>query len=368
MNTTPKVPSSSDPNKERQRLLASLDAPKPPVAMKQRVIRMLAEHSETRDDDDALWEWLVRTYTPREVDRKGRISLDRMKSLPKRYDAQRARAHIQNSLGLYLASPEVQEARRKLAKEEGANYSPRNQKAEKLFVFCDESSKTKDDRYLVVGSVWLQAQDNFDAMRGYLGDWRLQSGAMGHEFHFSKLTQSGLVQCVEFFKHISVRPDVVAFRAVVLDQKSVRRSSEEKVREAHRMLLQRSIEFDVERGRLTPGKQIYVFKDSDGIDDALAVESLRQQVRADLRNYMHGSYPLADLQSLDSSASDLIQVADLFTGAVARAWRRQSDPGTEPLSKPKDAFTDVVCERLGLARFRPTTPDSSDFVMIQQLG
>lgn len=361
--------SSARLDKERRSLIESLQGPGEPGPLKQRVVRMLSRFPEARNDDDELWERLVRTYAPQEVDEEGRVHLSSFKALPRRYDAQRARAHIQNSLGLFLASPEIEEARRKRAEEEGARYSPRNLKAERLFVFCDESQKTKTDRYLTVGSVWVRSQEDRDAIQGYLGDWRHRSGAGTDEFHLSKLKSSErLDRYVEFFETIQERSDVVAFRAVVLDQQNVRCSTEDMVREAHRHLLQRSVEFDLERRRLTPGRQLVVYKDSDGADH-LAVENLRNQIRADLRDYHHGSFVLTDLQALDSKDSDLIQVADLFAGAVARAWRRVEDPGEGPQKNAKEEFTNVLCKRLGLARCRPTTRDSGeDFVMVWQLG
>lgn len=359
-----------DRERERQRLLNSLTADRQPRSNKERITRLLAQFPKVRDSDDFLWEKMVRTHASQWLDSEDRIYLRDMKRLPSRYDSQRVRAHIQNTLGLFLPSPAVADGRRVRQDLETERYSPQNKNKNSRILnvhfFCDESSKSKSDRFLVVGSVWLQPGCEPNLVEARLSEIKAALDVSEHELHFSKLKAQRLAAYIRFFDEILKLEDIIAFRAVVLDQQRTRRSVEKKVEEAYLSLVHRTIEFDIKARRTARGRWLHCYKDADGDFDDIAVERLRSRMRADLAAYNHASFPLVALRSVDSAASGLVQVADLFTGAVARAWRRKS--GFESSENPKDVFADHLCDRLSLNRIRPQTPVMQDFTMVELLG
>ncbi|MCE1248732.1 MAG: hypothetical protein LWY06_18995 [Firmicutes bacterium] len=83
-------------------------------SLKSRVEWVLKIYPESRNDDRLLAWLLWKDYYPEAFEKKGVedvLTLEGFKKLPKSYDIQRYRAHIQNKLGRYRSCDVVQSFR-----------------------------------------------------------------------------------------------------------------------------------------------------------------------------------------------------------------------------------------------------------------
>lgn len=136
---------------ERERLIAAMATGKTD-RMLERVAFVLSRHPEARDSDIALQLHFWQTYEPDlfaelEDEPKTLYRLTRLTSLA------RARARIQNTHKLFLASDAVRKRRGSLSDEERERFMNPPEPDPLLTVYADESGKT--DANLVVGSVWF---------------------------------------------------------------------------------------------------------------------------------------------------------------------------------------------------------------------
>jgi hypothetical protein len=127
--------------RERLSLLSRLHDRKS-RALKVKVVQLLAEEPETRDSDTLLAKRLFEVFYPQFIE-DGYIQLKDLFDLPKPYDIQRYRAHIQNTLGLFRASPRIREARLKMQSKKHAEFSQDGEgpPLNTLTIACDESGK-----------------------------------------------------------------------------------------------------------------------------------------------------------------------------------------------------------------------------------
>lgn len=111
VSTDPTSPDRSAEARARETvsLMAQLQAGSA-KSIKNKVMQVLSQRPETRDNDVLLTITLYKRFYP-ELVADGRVSLEDLFRLPTQFEIQRLRAHIQNTLGLFLASPGVRDRR-----------------------------------------------------------------------------------------------------------------------------------------------------------------------------------------------------------------------------------------------------------------
>ena len=319
-------------SKDRIRLLGQLQKGQT-KSLKSKVIHVLADDPPTRDCDRLLVRRLFQRFYPSKIV-DDRIHLDDLDELPKAYDIQRYRAHIQNSLGLFRASPEIREQRARMRSKKEAEFS--NEKA--LFIYCDESSLTSD--YTVVGSFCrgqVSGEPLFplDEVHGQFGEDK--------EFKFSKVRKQSIDTYTRFLASVLASTAPWSVHALWLaNQRAASRSQEDRVWAMLRLLAGEVILHQIQAQRFSPPFKVYLLKDSDGGQDELRLKDLQREILTDIGQHSKTTDVTLELiRAEDSKETPGIQVADLITGSFSRLKNQPYGDG------PKDRFAKEVLTRIG---------------------
>ena len=123
---------------ERERLLTDCMSGRDST-IEQRVAIVLNHYPATRDSDIHLQQQFWRLF---EGWTGANISPEEMFSRARLTSLSRARARIQNQLGLFLASPHIRKRRGQLEEDRYEEAKEAPERAEALSVFADEAGKT----------------------------------------------------------------------------------------------------------------------------------------------------------------------------------------------------------------------------------
>jgi hypothetical protein len=172
---------------EREALIEGVSAGKFDT-LQERVAWILNHYPDARDSDVALqleyWEMFQPEFLEGEYIRKKDLyQLARLTSLT------RARAKIQNTYRLFLASPDVRKHRGKLSEEEREKAGEQRPAYPLFAVYADESGKT--GKFLIVGSVWFLHPPEILSFIRTVETWR-KTHKFTDEFHFSTISSAKL--------------------------------------------------------------------------------------------------------------------------------------------------------------------------------
>src|SRR5205807_7918347 len=83
-------------------------------------------------------------------------------------------------------------------------------------------------------------------------------------------------------------------------------------------LLVGGLAHEVKSGRVELPRWLAIVKDSDEGPDALAIPELERRLTSACTEYFHTDVKVESIVPLDSRDSTLLQLADLFSGSIAR--------------------------------------------------
>ena len=147
----------------------------------------------------------------------------------------RARAKVQNTYGLFLASRKVRQRRSELSEEHRQRQAEDNSACSVTSVFCDESGK--NDNYLVIGSVWINDPYRLFKLYQNLVDWKNEQG-INYEFHFSSLKRQRISIAIQFIQEALSESDVLGFKAVIIQRDRTKDSNiDESIYKLHYQLV-----------------------------------------------------------------------------------------------------------------------------------
>lgn len=321
---------------KRQRLLSRLDAGNDDTLLL-KVAQMLNYYPATRDSDITLSIKLLKTYYPSFIQPDNSIHLDDLYKIPKFYDMQRHRAKLQNSYGLFQASPEVRAFRKKHEFQEAEKFSRAVPDFSPIFVFADESGK--NNKYLLIGSLWIYSIEHHSQASKSLNDWRKKSG-YANELHFKDLKDDKDVDTAsQFFDMLVASTPLHAFKALVVrnDQIPTPRRLDALYDGFGEMLIE-GIKSEVLNKRVSPPLTLHLTKDADPATDVLKIRELNRKLMTAFQTEFEDRSVTLDANKVNSApsiANNLVQVADLFTGSLNR-WLNQGI--TDSSEKPKDKF------------------------------
>jgi hypothetical protein len=300
-----------------------------------KVAHTLNYYPATRDSDITLSIKLLRTYYPNLVHSGDTIRLNDLYNIPKFYDMQRHRARLQNTYGLFRASPEVAAFRMKRELDQAESYAQAAPDFSPVFAFADESGKT--DRCLIIGSLWLYNVDHHRQAYRSLADWRRSFGHRG-EFHFKHLkSMSDADAACQFFDALLASTPLHAFKGLVArnDLIPANRRLDDLYQGFGEMLID-GIKSEITSGRLSPPLTLHLTKDADPATDVFKMRELTRKLLDAFRVEFADAQVKLDSDKIDSASSeanDLVQISDLFTGALNK-WLNQRI--VDQTSKPKD--------------------------------
>ncbi len=321
---------------------------------------ILSHYPDARDSDVALAHRLWETFYPEYIVDGDRVRLADMYALPRQPTIVRTRAKIQNEYGLFQPSAEVADARKALRADRKAEMVADKPGPPVLSVHADESGKNKQ-RYLVVGSVWILDISKEWRVMLALREWKKQVGIDG-EFKFAELNKNKRDQAIAFVKKAMEYSDIMGLKACVLDREGLRGSVEETVYRLYYELAMTGVEHEVGVGRVVLPRSLAIVKDADDGPDALRLPELTRQLTASCRQYFKDTVQVDSVMTAKSHDSPLLQLADLFSGSVARIVNKEGE-----VQNPKDDFAEFF-EAVAGFDLKAETKGKDDFVYVHRLA
>jgi hypothetical protein len=315
--------------------------------MEERVAWLLNNFPKTRDSDITLQ---IRYWQNFESDRYdgGDISLSDYYRLAKLTSLTRARATIQNKLGLFQASEEVLRHRKKLEVNEKANALRKRPNCHQYAVYVDESGKTQNN--LIVGSLWYLNGAETTKIYRLIADWR-KAHSIDGELHFKAINEAKLPHYLELAELLVSNSAMLSFKAVSVPRAGISNVQDALMRlTCH--LLTRGIEHEHSTGRAVLPRGISVCKDAEevGHDKIFAAElsdKLKQAAASQFQDQLY----VEEFYAEESKSNVHLQITDLFTSSLGRALNAEGER-----RHPKDKFADFLLGKLN--HTRPTRSES----------
>ena len=303
-----------------------------------RVAYVLNRHPETRDSDIALQIRYWETFNRDDV-ADGIIRLEDLYHLPRYGSLVRARAKVQNAYKLFQAFTEVQQRRGVLSEEEKQKAVASKVNHPSILVYADESGK--NERFLVVGSLWVISPGFTDTVRE-IREWKSEN-LEKRELHFKKVGRATVEIYVDLIDRFIKSNPAFGFKYISSERTGIH--EREAFSELFYYILRRGLEHEHNTGRAKLPRTLEFCKDAEskGYDDLVLAETKRR-LELDNKAVFDGQLTLEDFYPLDSKLSPGIELADLFTGCVNRVV---NPPEAEP--NYKDEFARYFLESVGLS-------------------
>jgi Protein of unknown function (DUF3800) len=307
--------------------------------IQERVAWVLNHFPETRNSDITLqikyWERFESDlYEGRAVEPEDMYKLTRLTSL------QRARAKIQNTYGLFQASPDVKRRRGKLSEEEKEKAVAQQPDDPIFAVYADESGKTQE--HLVVGSMWFPYAEELGSLTLAIQALKSRHGFKG-ELHFKEINASKLPFYKALARLVREMANTFSFKAVSVERRGVG-NVDGALRDLYYVLLREGVKHEVESGRAVLPRKLQLLKDAEEPgSDKLLLEDLKDRMFAASANLFDSELKPDVFEVEDSALSEVLQVADLFTSSISRRLNAASYR-----KQPKDELAEYFVEAVNL--------------------
>lgn len=228
-----------------------------------------------------------------------------------------------------------------------------------MFVACDESGNNSSDKYLVIGSVWIDKK-NLSEFEKRVTELRLNSKCWG-EIEWLKLNAASSEHIIKFYKDfIKLAFDdlKIYFRFIIVKKdwvnlKEYHQGSKELMQLKFMYLsISRYAENCLEKDKQN---NLHIVFDSFTESKTSKEEKWRIGTKDFIEKYL--GCGVEHLQPCCSHICSLIQLCDLFTGAVSTSWNT-------PPSKISETKSDLIkyMEKLVKTNFGTITlPSEKDF-------
>ncbi|MGM0970835.1 MAG: DUF3800 domain-containing protein [Bacillota bacterium] len=310
-----------------------------------KVASILNRFPETRNSDVALMTKYWEVFQGHEGDQ---VSFEKLFELERLTSIARTRAKIQNEYGLFQADKKYRRYRQ--SKEEiQKEYEIATKPAiESIDIYADESGKNDD--FAIVGSIWILAGGGI--LNARLADWSQEQkqidSTVPNEFHFNKIKNNGnnILLYKDFFNLVMSEGHMSSFKAIAVNKTKITKPIDEIITELFYQLVRKGVEHDKNTGRIGLPKQIKYFKDKEDGESALRLSQIQQSLIDNFKLHYEDELTLNAFMSIDSRTSRLIQVADLFTGAINRRLNHQRKNPSQ--LNAKDEFASYVYDLLNI--------------------
>jgi hypothetical protein len=322
---------------EKQRLERAADSAGKLDTVQERVAWILNQYPETRDSDRELWFRYWGLFDSDNWDGHS-INLRDAYRVTHPGSLTRARAKVQNTYGLFQATPDVRQRRGKLSDEERDRAVAQRPPTPIFSVYADESGQNAQN--LIVASIWFLHGPEIIKFRQAIDRVKSQHDYHG-EFHFRDVDDRNLAMYVNAVREIVGGAAVASFKAATVPRAGIARQ-DKAFEDLFAHLLIRGIEHEHATGRAELPRRIAFTKDREEEGrDRLMLANLEERVRqASSTRFDDRLFP-SNFIADDSRDHELLQVADLFAGSLNR---RLNAPG----NGPKDRLAAVLLEAVGM--------------------
>lgn len=323
--------------REREDLLAAISSGNY-RNKKERVAFVLNMFPKSRNSDVTLsikfWETFQSDiYDGGSIEVKQLFKLERLTTIA------RIRAKIQNEYGLFRADQEVRRRRRALEEEAREVMGSDVPSLPIIHIYADETGKTADN--VIVGSVWFL--EGIATVRLYndIDTWK-ESKGWRREFHFARVGKRDLPVYKDFVDFLCERAAYLSFKAISVNTSGSSRAIENTVMNLYRHLILRGTQHEIETGRATLPRELFLTMDKEDSIDALAIADLKQKSQEQMGSLYQEGIKIASISTVDSRLSYPVQIADLISGAI----NRRLNHGGE--RNHKDELSDYIIEKFSL--------------------
>ncbi|MCD6050206.1 MAG: hypothetical protein K0Q55_1609, partial [Verrucomicrobia bacterium] len=276
--------------------------------VEERTAWLLNNYPETRDSDVTLqikyWEEFQNDIGGGEyIAKKNLYQLVRLTSLS------RARARIQNTLNLFLASESIRQQRGTLSEDE--RQSAREKKGYPVInIYFDESGKQKEAKYLIVASVWFLFPSEQLKFISKIQAWKKSRNH--EEFHFNSITESDLPVYLDFIHLLLEMTHFLSFKAMGVDRAGLSNINTSLLKLTYHLFSQ-GVQHENDSGRAPLPRSLSIWKDlEEKGNDKLFLAELTEKLTETSSSLLDGKLSILQAEPLDSKEQDLIQIADLF--------------------------------------------------------
>lgn len=276
---------------------------------------ILNQIPRTRDNDKLLTVEIYKTFYKNYLIDGNKIKLDDLLILPKSYEMQRYRAHIQNVLGLFRASPDIRKRRKVRRKEwredESSILSP------PIEIFTTEYGA--DTPHLVVASLWIYDRLKNHSILSEFRDFK-EKKVKNRRLIFSNITQCNIEMANEFFDLILNFSDFIGFKAHIFHDYKEKVDS---VHEAYLGHILESMDDEVEHNSIKLPKSLSIIKSSSTEDEGNILENVRSSMNQIMSKKYDNNIFIDQFFSIDTESSPLLQITDFFAGSLHYLYERK---------------------------------------------
>jgi len=275
---------------------------------------LLNHYPLTRDSDISLQIQYWKTFESDKFN-GSYIAVDDLYKLKRLTSITRARATIQNTHNLFLASEQVRRHRGTLEEEEKERQISASPSHPTYAVYADESGKTAD--YLIVGSLWLLNGIESRNIAIDLSKWR-EEKSFKDEIHFVKISTHNIKRYYEILEILFQRSAAISFKAIKLLRRGLS-NQQAALDDMFYHLIIRGIEHENDSNRAPLPRNFQLWKDAEEESkDKLFIANLSDKLKQASTSLFSEKLFISDLFTIDSKKSELVQLADLFTSSVNR--------------------------------------------------
>jgi hypothetical protein len=341
---------------ERSELVAAVTASQFDT-LHRRVAWVLNYYPDARDSDITLQIQYWENFE--EIDTSGGIFPSDLYKLTRLTSLARARAKIQNTYQLFLATPAVRKQRGKLAEEDRERLAEATRPSAPVYaVYLDESGKNETN--LIIASVWVLHPPEIVRLLNEIQRWRKER-KVEKEFHFKDINESTLDLYKSFIDFILDNAAVLTFRAIAADNRG-NKNIDDTIEKLIYHLLLRSVEHEHGQGRATLPRTLIVTKDEDAPGrDKLMLAEIADQLRTASSAQLAGRLEVGAFETVKSELHPIVQIADLFAGSLNRVLNVADNAAA------KDRFAHHLLNKLGIPRGPSSSETAGDIAVVISL-
>lgn len=329
---------SRDKEAEKIRVLSAI-ASNSPTRVTDRVAWILNHYPQARDSDVKCQIIYWKTFQT-DLYSGGDISFENYPKLQRLHSIARARAVVQNVLGLFIASPEVRKYRGKLEEEEKQRALEVRPSHPVYCIYADESGKT--GKYLLVGSLWVLRSYETMKITAAINQKKAEIGFKG-EMHFKEINKSNLDAYEKLLGAIVQNSSSISFKGLAVLRSGLYNVDDTLNKLFYHMVIQ-GISEENKSGRAVLPRNLQFRKDAEEESkDKLALMEIELQLKNAAHNLFQGNVYVDVVESEDSSISPLMQVSDLFVSSISRLLNKE-----EGKEGPKDIFAQKFLKAFGV--------------------
>lgn len=327
-----------DKEAEKIRVLSAI-ASNSPTRVTDRVAWILNHYPEARDSDVKCQVLYWKTFQS-DLYSGGDISFEHYPKLQRLHSIARARAVVQNILGLFIASPEVRRFRGKLEEEEKQLALEVRPSHPVYCIYADESGKT--GKYLLVGSLWVLRSHETIKITAAINKKKMEIGFRG-EMHFKEIGKGNLDAYEALLGAIIQNSSSISFKGLGVIRSGLYNVDDTLNKLFYHMVI-RGISEENKSGRAVLPRNLQFRKDSEEASkDKLSVMEIKLQLQNASKSLFQGGLYIDVVDVEESSISPLMQIADLFVSSISRVLNKE-----EGKEGPKDIFAKKFLEAFGV--------------------